>query len=851
MIAGEAAYGSRKDRWDDQLSIASAIVNRAVQTGQSIEDVVGIQSQFNAYNKALPSGADKFVSMAQKALDHVIQNGPVHQGTFYATPAAVKNLPSGLVEVASTTGHKYFTDPLNRAIKTVKGFIKPSPQVAKATVSMLSTKPVEPTQAAIKSALQTASYTPYERPGERIAAGLNAPSELAFRNPGQSGINQSLADALSGAGAQLGRSDMVVNSGYRSPAYNASVAGAKNSLHTQRMAADVDMRGMSNVERQQLVQELAQRGAGGFITYSKSPNMLHVDMRKTATGEPHFMFDKTASKMGNAPDWFKEMASYGGIKTPERAPVPEARPETQATPSPEAIISSYSQNAQTRNIGDPRGVDNLSAAPASEVERGGALPSVESLEARARAYADYGNTRSQPSTTPDPARFSNQWEPSADRFASAWQPSQERFASSWEPSPERFASSWPNGETLARTPVQPSAQQMAKTYGDYAASRNAALAGQGGGGATRAAVASAPAAAASALAGQPASSPTRMAEQYARAQYQPASASTSQPSAARLADQYSQYRPSTATGPTQPSTASAAASYAKAQYQPSTATAPPQTEAARLASLYSQAQYQPATAVAPTQPTVTAAPKTAAAAVTAPVPTAAPQTFSPAPSLQTQFPAPSLPQMPAPTPPVAPLTKVPAAPKPPTPATATPQAASYPPAPRLPSAADVYAGRAPSGVDSAGNAIARDAKTGNTSITNKYGATTITMPDGRQAAPISMSGFGGLGAMARSTAPMMAGAYLGSAGGPIGMALGAMVGRELAKPGGGLIGKLTGLGTGGGAYSYPSAPKYDANDQRINVALDQKGMGQPVGSGWDQKAPGVSAAIAAGRPGLY
>lgn len=127
VLLGEAVHGSRKQRLADMKAIASVIANRAKELGVSPEEVISAPGEFSAYGKKLPAGVEAYRDLAKQALAEVEQNGPVHSGTFYATPSAKKNLPSGLQKVASTTGHIYFDDPKNRAIETALGYRTPDP----------------------------------------------------------------------------------------------------------------------------------------------------------------------------------------------------------------------------------------------------------------------------------------------------------------------------------------------------------------------------------------------------------------------------------------------------------------------------------------------------------------------------------------------------------------------------------------------------------------------------------------------------------------------------------------------------------------------------------------------------
>ena len=125
VMLGEGGGKTASERYADYLAIASVIANRATQLGVTPEQVVQRASEFNAYNKALPGGVDKYRGLAQKALAEVARNGPVHNATFYATPKAVGNLPRGLMEEVRTNSHIYKSDPQNRAIFTSVGLKSP------------------------------------------------------------------------------------------------------------------------------------------------------------------------------------------------------------------------------------------------------------------------------------------------------------------------------------------------------------------------------------------------------------------------------------------------------------------------------------------------------------------------------------------------------------------------------------------------------------------------------------------------------------------------------------------------------------------------------------------------------
>lgn len=125
-ILAEAGGKTRAERYRDMKAIASVIANRARQLGVSMEDVVSVQSEFNAYGKAFPPGVESYRALAGQALQDVVEQGPVNDATFYATPTASHRLPDGLEPVDETAGHQYFSDPQNRSIRTAQGFERPS-----------------------------------------------------------------------------------------------------------------------------------------------------------------------------------------------------------------------------------------------------------------------------------------------------------------------------------------------------------------------------------------------------------------------------------------------------------------------------------------------------------------------------------------------------------------------------------------------------------------------------------------------------------------------------------------------------------------------------------------------------
>jgi uncharacterized protein YcbK (DUF882 family) len=69
---------------------------------------------------------------------------------------------------------------------------------------------------------------------------------------------------------------VIVNSGYRTPAWNTKVGGAGNSYHCKGMAADIRIKDVSPKEIAKFASEY-MKDHGGVICYT---NFVHVDVRE-------------------------------------------------------------------------------------------------------------------------------------------------------------------------------------------------------------------------------------------------------------------------------------------------------------------------------------------------------------------------------------------------------------------------------------------------------------------------------------------------------------------------------------------------------------------------------------------
>lgn len=165
---------------------------------------------------------------------------------------------------------------------------------------------------------QPIAYAPADRSTDafdsfNLQGGSKGPAggNLTFNHPDQeAGIQPRLRSAVEEVGRELGV-DFKVLSGYRSP--NHKVERGKKSgggEHTHGGAMDLDMSGMGDAQRYQLVQSLMAKGVKRFITYSGSPNMLHIDLKdQRGNGSPYFMHDKSAKNLKRAPAWLRALAA--------------------------------------------------------------------------------------------------------------------------------------------------------------------------------------------------------------------------------------------------------------------------------------------------------------------------------------------------------------------------------------------------------------------------------------------------------------------------------------------------------------------------------------------------------------
>lgn len=133
--------------------------------------------------------------------------------------------------------------------------------------------------------------------------------KLRFAHADQeAGVEPELRTALERVSEELGQ-PLKITSGFRSSRHPVERRkGNGGGEHTRGNAVDIDMAGMNEAQRSDLIRRLQAQGLKRFILYSNSPNMIHVDLKdQRGDGTSYFMFNKSARNMGSAPSWYRAL----------------------------------------------------------------------------------------------------------------------------------------------------------------------------------------------------------------------------------------------------------------------------------------------------------------------------------------------------------------------------------------------------------------------------------------------------------------------------------------------------------------------------------------------------------------
>lgn len=161
----------------------------------------------------------------------------------------------------------------------------------------------------------TGFYAGYSHQITGWRASYFTPREFASKGNGYLRVSKKMIAALDRVRAAVGH-PIEIKSGYRDPVHNARVGGARFSRHLISGAVDINLRGLSAVERHRLMSHLMAEGFTSFGSYARSPDMLVADMRPQARIWRH--------GGGAHPQWFRNALSEWGWQRdhgPTRKPV--------------------------------------------------------------------------------------------------------------------------------------------------------------------------------------------------------------------------------------------------------------------------------------------------------------------------------------------------------------------------------------------------------------------------------------------------------------------------------------------------------------------------------------------------
>lgn len=102
---------------------------------------------------------------------------------------------------------------------------------------------------------------------------------------------------------------IVVNSGYRTPAYNLKVGGVSNSQHVKGTASDIVVLGVSPLEVAQYV-EYIMPNKGGIGVYNE---FVHIDVRKERSRWVNYGSEKSVSGFPGYKPQKKELETANDI----------------------------------------------------------------------------------------------------------------------------------------------------------------------------------------------------------------------------------------------------------------------------------------------------------------------------------------------------------------------------------------------------------------------------------------------------------------------------------------------------------------------------------------------------------
>lgn len=373
LVKATNAEAGQKNQTEAAMVMAS-IINRSRDKNKSISDVLREPNQFQAVtgtrfspgpSQAFQQGpGEKRAEQIYGAAANILEKVSKQQKDFTAASSAAYGAGTNIGyrnKMISAGGSVVGASVFNTAAPTLDTSTTPNHSNADAT--KVTTPSTETVPSANDSRTESIGKEGGHGPISGAMHGGGEHGEHGKLSGIQPGILQKFQQIQSQAGTPL-----TVTSGFRDPAHNAAVGGAKNSAHTRGNAVDVTFGG-GIPETLKLIETASKAGIGGIGVYR--PGVLHFDTESKRAWGPNYHSD-------SIPGWAREViskhlgsSSTGGGETPvaeATATTPSSTSNLQPKSAVEVGSSQSYQTSQTATpVEQPTVTSSLSAPSAPQI----------------------------------------------------------------------------------------------------------------------------------------------------------------------------------------------------------------------------------------------------------------------------------------------------------------------------------------------------------------------------------------------------------------------------------------------------------------------------------------------------